>query len=113
MTLFRKLGVTPTNFLKCNDGVVDKGLYADLYAVIGDRFKREIRLGAGKPWKQYDINSVGDSLGAWTTATSLPGALFSSQSVVIKNRVYLLGKWYYSHCTRPYQEEVLWIGLQH
>ena len=36
------------------------------------------------------INSDG-TLGAWTTGTSLPGALGRSQAVVTKDRVYLLG----------------------
>ena len=36
------------------------------------------------------INADG-TLGAWTTGTSLPGVLSHSQSVVTKNRVYLLG----------------------
>ena len=36
------------------------------------------------------INADG-TLGAWTTGTSLPGALASSQAVVVKNRAYLLG----------------------
>ena len=36
------------------------------------------------------INADG-TLGAWTTGTSLPGALGASQAIVTKNRVYLLG----------------------
>ena len=36
------------------------------------------------------INSDG-TLGSWTTGTSLPGALGSSQAIVTKDRVYLLG----------------------
>lgn len=36
------------------------------------------------------INADG-TLGAWTTGTSLPGALGYSQAIVTKNRVYLLG----------------------
>ena len=90
-------GVTPTNFLQCNGGAVDKELYAGLYAVIGDRFNIGgnsigTKSGGGKPWKlQYGINTVGDSLGAWTTATSLPGGLYYSQAIVTSNRVYLLG----------------------
>ena len=36
------------------------------------------------------INSDG-TLGTWVTGTSLPGALSTSQAVVTKNRVYLLG----------------------
>ena len=36
------------------------------------------------------INADG-TLGAWTTGTSLPGALANSQAVVVKNRAYLLG----------------------
>ena len=88
----KPLNVTPVGFLKCNGGILDKTMYADLYAVIGDRFKIETIPGAGKPWKnQYGINKVGDSLGAWTTATSLPGVLSRSQAIVTKNRVYLLG----------------------
>jgi N-acetylneuraminic acid mutarotase len=36
------------------------------------------------------INSDG-TLGAWSTGTSLPGALGTSQAIVTKSRVYLLG----------------------
>lgn len=36
------------------------------------------------------INADG-TLGAWTTGASLPGGLRSGQSIVTKNRVYLLG----------------------
>jgi N-acetylneuraminic acid mutarotase len=36
------------------------------------------------------INSDG-TLGTWTTDVSLPGALYATQGVVTKNRVYLLG----------------------
>jgi N-acetylneuraminic acid mutarotase len=36
------------------------------------------------------INADG-TLGTWTTGTSLPGALYASQAIVTKNRVYLLG----------------------
>ena len=38
------------------------------------------------------INGDG-TLGAWTTGTSLPGAVHNSQAVVTQNRVYLLGGW--------------------
>ena len=36
------------------------------------------------------INADG-TLGTWTTGTSLPSVLCSSQAIVTKNRVYLLG----------------------
>ena len=88
----KPLDVTPEGFLKCNGGLVSKEIYANLYAVIGDRFNIGTLPGAGKPWKnQYGINTVGDSLGAWTTATSLPGPLGQSQAIVTSSRVYLLG----------------------
>jgi hypothetical protein len=36
------------------------------------------------------INADG-TLGTWTTGTSLPAAVYDSQAIVTKNRVYLLG----------------------
>jgi N-acetylneuraminic acid mutarotase len=49
--------------------------------------------GSGKPWvQQYDFNDLQNTdITGWTTGTSLPGALYYSQAVVTKNRVYLLG----------------------
>lgn len=51
--------------------------------------------GSGKPWQQqYQINTTqsGDITG-WATTTSLPISLRSAQTVVTKNRVYILGGW--------------------
>ena len=55
-------------------------------------FDSNIVYNNGKPWKnQYSFNMVDDTLGTWTTGTSLPGVLGLSQAIVTNNRVYLLG----------------------
>jgi len=93
--IIRKTNIltTPAGFLRCNGGLVDKVTYANLYAIIGDTFTNFTTSGSGKPWKQqYQINTTqSDDIIGWTTSTALPGNLSSSQAIVTKNRVYLLG----------------------
>ena len=93
--IIRKTNIltTPAGFLRCNGGLVDKVTYANLYAIIGDTFTNFTTSGSGKPWKQqYQINTTqSDDIIAWTTDTLLPDNLSSSQAIVTKNRVYLLG----------------------
>lgn len=86
---------TPSGFLRCNGGEVDKTTYADLYAVIGDSFDSNTTPGSGKPWQnQYQINSTQSGDIIWTTdSSSLPVGTYYSQAIVTKNRVYLLGGW--------------------
>ncbi len=85
--------ITPYGFLKCNGAELDKTTYANLYSIIGDTFSIELTPGAGRPWQQQnsfnDLQST-DVLG-WTAGTSLPGVLALGQSLVTKNRVYILG----------------------
>jgi N-acetylneuraminic acid mutarotase len=85
---------TPPGFLRCNGAEVSKSAYSNLYAAVGDTFSNtDLMAGAGKPWKQqYAFNTTqnGDITG-WTAAGNLPTALISAQSVVTKNRVYLIG----------------------
>lgn len=49
--------------------------------------------GSGRPWEQqYQINETQSTdITGWTTATALPTILCSSQYIVTKNRVYLIG----------------------
>ena len=92
--IIRKItNVTPTGFLKCNGGLVDKEMYADLYAVVGDKFNNYVTPGSGKPWKQqyfFNIEKTPSRLD-WRTETPLPGVLAYAPAIVTKNRVYLLG----------------------
>ena len=88
----------PTGFLRCNGGEVSKTTYAALYGVIGDAFgggggSSDLSVGSGKPWRQqYAFNTEQSAnITGWTTGTSLPEPLTSSQAIVTKNRVYLLG----------------------
>ena len=84
---------TPPGFLRCNGAEVSKSTYSNLYAAVGDTFSVLTTPGAGNPWKQqyaFNTSQSGDITG-WTTETPLPSAVFASQAVVTKNRVYLLG----------------------
>ena len=96
--IIRKItNVTPTGFLKCNGGLVDKEMYADLYAVVGDKFNNYVTPGSGKPWKQqyfFNIEKTPSRLD-WRTETPLPGVLAYAPAIVTKNRVYLLGGYVY------------------
>jgi len=79
-------------FLRANGATASKTTYADLYGKIGDKYVGQTGEGSGKPWKQqYELNTVGDALGGWSSGPSLPGPLQYSQAIVTKNRVYLLG----------------------
>lgn len=51
--------VTPNGFLRCNGGSVSKSIYADLYAVIGDRYFGGKMEGFGKPWEQQFLINQG------------------------------------------------------
>ena len=89
----KSYATTPSGFLRCNGGEIDKIIYADLYSVIGDNFSVTSLAGSGKPWQQqYQINTTqtGDITG-WVAGTALPGILTESSVIVTKNRVYLLG----------------------
>jgi N-acetylneuraminic acid mutarotase len=80
-------------FLRCNGAVLDKTVYAALYAEVGDTFAVDIQPGSGKPWKQqYLINDLQDGdITGWATDTSLPGVAVNNSSIVTKNRVYVFG----------------------
>lgn len=84
---------TPTGFLRCNGGLVDKTTYADLYAVIGDNFSINTVPGSGRPWEQqYDINTLQTgNITNWTAYGSLPYGVLYHKCVVTKHRVYVIG----------------------
>ena len=84
---------TPEGFLRCSGGELDKLNYSNLYSVIGDKFTTvDYSYGNGRPWKnQYSFNKKPSSLGAWVSTTTLPGMLVHSQSLVTKNKVYMIG----------------------
>ena len=93
-TVKKATTITPSGFLKCNGGEVSQTTYSALYAIIGDTYSNNTMMpGSGRPWQQqYAINSEqSTNITGWTTGTPLPGALYKSQAVVTKNRVYLLG----------------------
>jgi hypothetical protein len=75
--------------------VLSKTAYTQLYAVIGDTFSTgDGGFGfMGQPWRQqYAFNTEQSTdITGWTTGTSLPAAVYYSQAIVTKNRVYLLG----------------------
>lgn len=84
---------TPSGFLRCNGGMVDKVMYADLYSIIGDNFNKYTVAGSGRPWQQqYEINSEqsGDLTG-WSFYGNLPEILHTGMFAVTKNRVYKFG----------------------
>ena len=87
----------PTGFLRCNGGEVSKTTYAALYGVVGDLFggngSSDLSVGSGKPWKQqYEFNTEQSTdITGWVGGPSLPEGLGTSQAIVTKNRVYLLG----------------------
>lgn len=83
--------VTPAGYLRCNGGEVSKTTYAALYAVIGDSMSTKPVVSI-KPWvDQYAFNTqqTGNT-GTWSTVSSLPSDRVLAQTVVTKNRVYLL-----------------------
>ncbi|QXN70409.1 putative tail fiber protein [Bacillus phage vB_BspM_AgentSmith] len=87
--------VTPPGFLKCNGSIVDKTMYANLYASVGNKFNNNISKGNGTPWfQQYEINSEPTTpTFNWTVGSSMPvsGGGARSNILVTKNRVYILG----------------------
>ena len=52
-----------------------------------------IEFNNARPWRQQWLTNEEQSgdISGWTLDTSLPGALQSSQAIITKNRVYLLG----------------------
>lgn len=84
---------TPSGFLKCNGAEISKTAYGSLYAVIGDRFSKQKHFTSGRPWQQqYNINETQSSdITGWVAGTSLPTATCTAQTIVTKNRVYVIG----------------------
>lgn len=83
---------TPPGYLLCNGASVRKDQYGELYSIIGDKYSLKF-MGAGKPWNnQYGINTQSsDTLGAWVADSSLPIPVRFAQTVVTKNKVYIMG----------------------
>ena len=75
------------------EGLNDYSPYYDGTIDTPDTTVNYLMPGSGRPWQQqYQINSIQSAdITGWTTGTSLPTPLWQSQSVVTKNRVYLLG----------------------
>lgn len=83
----------PSGYLRLNGSDVSKTTYSALYAVVGDAFTTYNQPGSGQPWcQQYQFNdsSVTD-VSLWSNAATLPGSVGYTQTVVTKNRVYVLG----------------------
>ena len=73
--------------------IQDYSPYYDGTYVLGDTAINYLMPGSGRPWQQqYQINTT-QSLNniAWTSGTALPTGVANSQTVVTKNRVYLIG----------------------
>lgn len=89
--IVRSGATAPTGFLACDGSLLDTTTYADLYAAIGDTYSYQ--MNNGRPWQQQWMLNYTQStdIQPWTTGTSLPGALYGSQSIVTNSRVYLLG----------------------
>lgn len=92
--LEKTTNITPTNFLRCNGGELSKTTYADLYAVIGDRFSPSIEPGTGRPWENGSdwLNTTVD-ITSWTAGVALPVGVSRTQLVVTKNFVYIVGNY--------------------
>ncbi len=84
----------PDGWLRCDGAEVSQATYSALYAVVGDKYANSGNVyNNARPWRQqYDFNleNNGDITG-WTTGTSLPEGLGSSQAIVTNSRVHLLG----------------------
>lgn len=90
----KMVSTTPTGFLRCNGGQVNKTTYAALYTAIGDTFSgSNMTQGNGKPWQsQYDINLEQTlNLGAMTLNGSTLYTTHSSGYFVTKNYLYMTG----------------------
>lgn len=84
---------TPVGFLRCNGAEVNKSLYADLYAILGDKVISNSQIpGSGLPWRnQYEFNTEqSTSLGNWVSLPNIPVAASGDIGVVTKNKLYLL-----------------------
>jgi len=89
----RFTNLTPTGFLRCNGGEVNKITYSDLYNVIGETYSLTSQIGSGQPWRQqYDINTQQSTdINDWSISGNLPAGFGWAQSFVTNSRVYLLG----------------------
>lgn len=92
-TVRRTSSSTPTGFLRCNGGEVNKTTYAALYAVVGDTYGSSIQPGSGRPWQQhYNINTTQSAdFSSWPSGGTLPTALQTPAAFITKDRVYLVG----------------------
>jgi hypothetical protein len=75
------------------EGLNDYSPYYDGTYITPDTTVNYMMPGSGKPWQQqYQINQtqIENNL-AWSAGTALPSVLSSTQTVVTKNRVYLIG----------------------
>lgn len=81
---------TPTGFLRCNGGAVNKAAYSALYAAVGDTFYIALRAYAGLPWRQqYDINTLqSGNITGWTQTTSMTTTVSYHRPILTKNYIY-------------------------
>lgn len=92
--IIRSTPDTPTGFLRCNGAELDKVVYPDLYAVIGESHGVYTVPGAGTPWRnQYGINNLlNNPLNDWVAGTNLAATNMSFQLAITKNKVYIFGR---------------------
>ncbi|QXN70468.1 putative tail fiber protein [Bacillus phage vB_BspM_AgentSmith] len=83
--------VTPFGFLKANGGLVSKEMYADLYAVIGDKFNNPLIQSNSRSWSdQYNFNfETNGNLDVWTEETPFPFDIRSSTLFTVNDYVYI------------------------
>jgi len=94
--IFRPFKSTPTGYLKCNGGEVNKQTYPALYAAIGETFSKYCVPGAGQPYRhQYDVNvSLSQTLSSdWNKPSTLPVTNTYIAIVITKNRVYIFSRY--------------------
>ncbi len=96
---------TPSGFLRCNGGQLDKTTYSALYAVIGDNytFTYPWTPGNGKPWShQHGFNAATNTeLVTQTTGGyfydqtggvyGFPAGIYYGKAFVTKNRIFYVG----------------------
>ena len=98
-------GGTPTSSIysaPINGGLND---YSEYYSADTSNY---LMPGSGRPWQQqYQINaSQSGAITGWTTGTALPITIGYSQTIVTKNRVYVIGGYNGSSLSNVYTAEI-------
>ena len=82
--------ITPPGYLRCNGGEVSKAMYTELYAVIGDRFSKDVGKSGGRPWlDQSGINGSTNSAISFSQQGDFIKTFKQGTAIVTKGRVYV------------------------